>query len=160
MYFLVSSCLVCLVLPWACLVLGLLFSCVALPCLSFLLLPFTTRENSNLPGRETKLNIQNDKNMSKNMTEIVDFRVNCRVFLGPILRPWEQLVWKNRCVFRGTHFKYPFLVIFSQNGVPKKPKTGGLVLALFWNPLFSFFWEDGSPKCSRNGVPFRDPGPR
>ena len=37
----------------------------------------------------------------------------------------------------------PFLdTDWTLTGVP----VGGLFLALFWNPLFPFFWENGSPK--------------
>ena len=72
----------------------LVFSCLALPCLSFLLLllPFTTRENSNLPGREAKLNIESAKNLSKNITKIVDFGTHFESILGPwadLGPPWD-----------------------------------------------------------------------
>ena len=89
-------CCKCGMSVWSCLglVWSWVFSCVALPCLSFLLLLlFTTKKNSNLPGRETKLNI----NITKKCTNILrkkhrcwdPFWVNFGVILGPILRPGD-----------------------------------------------------------------------
>ena len=112
---LVSSCSVLSV--WSCLglVWSWVFSCVALPRLSFLLLlPFTTRENSNLPGQETKFSIKRDKNMSNNITKIIDFGTHVEtnliypVSLAPTCTPFFA------CVFVAS----PFLQILCQNWDP------------------------------------------
>ena len=83
-------CLSGLALGLSCLV----FSCLALPRLSFLLLllPFTTKENSNLPGQKTKLNIESATNLSNNITKIIDFGTHFESILGPwadLGPPWD-----------------------------------------------------------------------
>ena len=48
---------------------------------------------SGLPGQEAKLNIKSTKNLSKNTTEIIDFRTQHRRFWDPfwyIQLPWPQ----------------------------------------------------------------------
>ena len=149
---------------WSCLghVWSWVFSCVALPCFCLLLLLCRTRENSILPGRETKVGIKNDKNMCKHRTKHHRFwgrfGTHCEVFeIGPLQTTYMPdpllLTCWNLCVFCGGHGR--FLRIW---GVLKKLKNGNF-LSLFLEPPFFVFWEEASPKWSRNGFPFSHRGP-
>ena len=99
---LLITALPCLVLPYSFLLLLLL------------LLSFTTKENSNMSGRETDFNIESTKHLSKSMSKIIDVETHFESMLGP----WAHLEPPWHLKGQGGHSKLPLLRILSQNGTP------------------------------------------
>ena len=107
---------------------------------------------SGLPGQETKLNIKSTKNISKNVTKIIDFRTQHRRFWDPfwyIQLPWPQHATHT---YSSTGKRPTFYSQMVPKMDPKSRKMGVYFQHFFWCCSGTLFSTILSPKRSQNGT--------
>ena len=105
---------------------------------------------SGLPGQEAKLNIKSTKNISKNITKIIDFRTQHRRFWDPfwyIQLPWPQHATHT---YSSTGKRPTFYSKMDPKMDPKITEFGCLFSLLFllliWTPISTILSPKWSPK--------------